>query len=255
MEREICSIVSNDRVAKDIYKLVISSKSIIKEASAGQFLHIKPSLNYDPLLRRPISICKADLAKGHIVLLYRVCGKGTRLFGELREGDCLDIMGPLGKGFPILKDKKAAVIGGGIGIAPLLELCQNLNSPDIYMGFRDEVYFVDEFIKHSDAFFLYTEDGSRGSKGYPIEALARNISSYEVVYACGPKMMLSKVKELCETNSVECYLSMEERMGCGVGACLVCACESSEESYYKKVCVDGPVFNSREVKFDDRYER
>ncbi|MDD4834047.1 MAG: dihydroorotate dehydrogenase electron transfer subunit [Lutispora sp.] len=280
MRCEICTIVDNYRVATDTYKMVIESKSIVFEASAGQFVHIRVGGEYDPLLRRPISICEFDKEKGYLTLLYRVCGKGTKLFVNTRPGDSLDIMGPLGKGFPVFNteltrpkssmdsantqrglnlplsevsfnDKKVAVIGGGIGIAPLLELCKNLNKPDIYLGFRDETYMVDEFSEHAGTFYLYTEDGKEGCKGYPIEALAKNINNYEVVYACGPKIMLSKTKNLCEANSVECYLSMEEKMGCGIGACLVCACKSAQDDLYKKVCVDGPVFNSKEVKFND----
>lgn len=251
MQHEICTILSNDRIAKDIFKMVIKSRSIVSEALAGQFIHVKPSEGYDPLLRRPISICEIDAEKGQIILLYRVCGKGTKLFGNTNPGDCLDVIGPLGKGFPIFTDKKTAVIGGGIGIAPLLELSKKLTSPDIYLGFKDETYMVREFCGYSSAFYLFTEDGSQGSKGYPIEALKKNIDKYEVVYACGPKIMLSVIKNICEKNNTECYLSMEEKMGCGIGACLVCACESSQEDHYKKVCIDGPVFSSREVKFDD----
>lgn len=251
MRREICKILSNYKLANDVYKMVIESKSISKEALPGQFLHIKPSQNYDPLLRRPISICDLEQDKGWITLLYRVCGKGTRLFADIKSGDYLDIIGPLGKGFPIFENKRICVIGGGIGIAPLLYLSKRLKKADIYLGFKDEVYMIEEFMSCSDDIYIYTENGSRGSKGYPMEALEKNISFYDVVYACGPRKMLSAIKRLCEKNQVECYLSMEERMGCGIGACLVCACQSSNIEEYKKVCSDGPVFNSKEVSLDD----
>jgi len=251
MKREICRILSNDKVATDIYKMVIESKIISDMALPGQFLHIKVGKIYDPLLRRPISICDLDQIKGRITLLYRVCGKGTRLFAEIKSGDSLDIIGPLGKGFPIFESKRASIIGGGIGIAPLLYLSKKLKSSDVYLGFRDEVYMIDEFMSNSDNVCIYTESGSHGDKGYPIEALEKNINRYDVVYACGPKKMLSVVKKLCEENDIECYISLEERMGCGIGACLVCACESSNNGEYKKVCTDGPVFNSREVNLDD----
>jgi len=251
MRREICKILSNYKLANDVYKMVIESKSISKEALPGQFLHIKPSQNYDPLLRRPISICDLEQDKGWITLLYRVCGKGTRLFADIKSGDYLDIIGPLGKGFPIFENKRICVIGGGIGIAPLLYLSKRLKKSDIYLGFKDEAFMIDEFMSYSDNIFIFTENGSRGYKGYPIEALEKNISFYDVVYACGPRKMLSAIKRLCEKNQVECYLSMEERMGCGIGACLVCACQSSNIEEYKKVCSDGPVFNSKEVSLDD----
>mgnify|MGYP001169658088 CR=1 FL=1 len=248
---EICRILSNDKVAAGIYKMVIESKVISKLALPGQFLHIKAGESYDPLLRRPISICDLDQDNGWITLLYRVCGKGTRLFADIKPGDKLDIIGPLGKGFPIFENKRTSIIGGGIGIAPLLYLAKKLKSSDIYLGFRDEVYMTDDFMSYSNNICIYTEDGSRGNKGYPIEALEKNILHYDVIYACGPKKMLSAIKRLCEMNQIDCYISMEERMGCGIGACLVCACESSNKEEYKKVCKDGPVFNSKEVKLDD----
>lgn len=251
MIREVCRIISNDKVAESIYKMVIESKIISKMAMPGQFLHIKAGESYDPLLRRPISICDLDLDKSWITLLYRVCGKGTRLFANAKPNDFIDILGPLGKGFPTFENKRAAIIGGGIGIAPLLYLSKRLKSSDIYLGFRNEAYMIEDFMKYSDNIWIYTEDGSRGNKGYPIEALERNICNYDLVYACGPKIMLRAVKKLCEKNHIDCYISMEERMGCGIGACLVCACESSSNEEYKKVCTDGPVFNSKEVNLDD----
>jgi len=251
MKREICRILSNDKVASGIYKMVIESKLISVIALPGQFLHIKAGESCDPLLRRPISICDLDQDKGCITLLYRVCGKGTRLFADIKSSDRLDIIGPLGKGFPIFKRKRTSIIGGGIGIAPLLYLGKKLKNSDVYLGFRDEVYMIEEFMSNSDNVCIYTESGSHGAKGYPIEALEKNIHHYDVVYACGPKKMLRAVKNLCEEKRIECYISLEERMGCGIGACLVCACESSNNDKYKKVCTDGPVFNSKEVNLDD----
>ncbi|WP_372994742.1 dihydroorotate dehydrogenase electron transfer subunit [Lutispora sp.] len=251
MQRDICRILSNHKVTGNIYKMVIESRIISKKALPGQFIHIKPGDGYDPLLRRPISICDLDADNSQVTLLYRVCGKGTRLFTHTKTGDFLDVLGPLGNGFPIFHSKRVAIIGGGIGIAPLLYLSKELIEAEVYLGFRDETYMIEDFMKYSDNISIYTEDGSKGNKGYPIEALERNIRSYDVVYACGPKIMLRAVKNLCEENHIECYISMEERMGCGIGACLVCACESSSNEEYKKVCTDGPVFNSKEVNLDD----
>ena len=251
MIKENCQIIENEKVSQDIYKMSIHCSSIASISSAGQFLHIKIGEQYDPLLRRPISICSLDKSKGNITLLYRIAGKGTKFLSFKKPKDSLDIIGPLGNGFPIVKNKKCAIVGGGIGIAPLLELCKQIDFPDVYLGFKDEVYFANEFSKYSKEMFVFTEDGSKGIKGYPTQLLSDNIEKYDIVYTCGPKVMMKIVKDLCDKKEVECYLSMEEHMGCGIGACLVCSCSSNIEGVYKKVCVDGPVFNSKEVNLDD----
>lgn len=251
MLNENCQIISNEEICKDIYKMNIHSPSIVSIAYPGQFLHIRIGEQYDPLLRRPISICDLDKSNGEITLLYRILGKGTKLLSLIKPGDFLNVLGPLGNGFPIFKDERCAVIGGGIGIAPLLELSKQLNSPDIYLGFKDEVYMVDGFSKCSSNTYVFTEDGNTGILGYPTQLLSENINNYDIVYTCGPKTMMRKVKAICEAKEVKCYLSMEEHMGCGIGACLVCSCKTNIEGQYKKVCVDGPVFNSKEVNMDD----
>ncbi len=251
MLNENCRIIDNEEICKDIYKLNIHSASIADIASAGQFMHIRIGEQYDPLLRRPISICNLDKSKGQITLLYRIFGRGTKLLSLKKSGDLLNVLGPLGNGFPIIKNKRCAVTGGGIGIAPLLELSKQLNLPDIYLGFKDEVYMINEFSMYSNKTFVFTEDGSTGILGYPTQLLLDNIGNYDIVYTCGPKIMMKKVKSICEEKGVECYLSMEENMGCGIGACLVCSCKTNFEGQYKKVCVDGPVFNSKEVNLDD----
>jgi dihydroorotate dehydrogenase electron transfer subunit len=251
MIKENCQIIENEKVSQDIYKMNIHCSSIVSIASAGQFLHIKIGEGYDPLLRRPISICSLDKSEGNITLLYRIAGKGTKLLSLKKPKDFLNVIGPLGNGFPIVKNKKCAIIGGGIGIAPLLELSKQIDSPDVYLGFKDEVYIINEFSKYSKEMFVFTEDGSKGVKGYPTQLLSDNIGKYDIVYTCGPKVMMGIVKDLCEEKGIECYLSMEEHMGCGIGACLVCSCNSNVEGVYKKVCVDGPVFNSKEVSLDD----
>lgn len=249
MHVEDCQIVSNKKVCKGIYKMDIHCPNITSIACAGQFLHIKISNCYDPLLRRPLSICSIDILKGDITLLYRVAGKGTELLSMKKSGDTLNIMGPLGKGFPVFKNKKPAIIGGGIGIAPLLELSKHLEFPDIYLGFKDDVYMVNDFSKYSKMLYLCTEDGRVGVKGFPTQLFLKNIEKYDIVYTCGPKAMMKIVKDICEYNEVECYISMEENMGCGIGACLVCSCKTNIEGEFKRVCIDGPVFISKEVSF------
>lgn len=251
MLNENCKIISNEEICKDVYKMNIHSPSIVSIAYPGQFLHIRIGEQYDPLLRRPISICSLDKSNGKITLIYRILGKGTKLLSLIKPGELLNVLGPLGNGFKVFKNKKCAVIGGGIGIAPLLELSKQLDSPDIYLGFKDEVYMVNDFSMYSSNTYVFTEDGSTGILGYPTQLLSENIINYDIVYTCGPKIMMKKVKSICEKNEVDCYLSMEEHMGCGIGACLVCSCKTNIEGQYKKVCVDGPVFNSKEVNLND----
>ena len=148
----------------------IHCPNITSIACAGQFLHIKISNCYDPLLRRPLSICSIDILKGDITLLYRVAGKGTELLSMKKSGDTLNIMGPLGKGFPVFKNKKSAIIGGGIGIAPLLELSKHLEFPDIYLDLK-RMFMGNDFSKYFQNLYLCTEDGRVGVKGFQLNFL------------------------------------------------------------------------------------
>lgn len=244
-------VISNKQISPGIYRTDIYCPDICSVATAGQFVHIKISDGYDPLLRRPLSINNIEPENGCLSLLYRISGKGTDLLSRKKADDVLNIMGPLGKGFPIFYDKKSAVIGGGIGIAPLLELAKNLVEPDVYLGFKDYVYMEEEFYMYSKKLYICSEDGNVGIKGFPTHLLLNNINHYDVVYTCGPKAMMKAVKEICESNDVLCFVSMEENMGCGIGACLTCSCKTNKDGEYKRVCIDGPVFNSKEVNLND----
>lgn len=244
-------VISNLKVSEDIFKIEIHCPDICTTAEAGQFVHIKVSDGYDPLLRRPLSINNIDIQSGNITLLYKILGKGTQLLSGKKHDALISIMGPLGKGFPLFKNKKTAIIGGGVGIAPLLELSKQLKTSDVYIGFKDCIYLVDEFSKYAKILNIFTEDGSAGMKGFPTQLLEKNIEQYDIVYTCGPKAMMKSVKDICENNGVQCYISMEENMGCGIGACLTCSCKTIIEGKYKRVCVDGPVFDSKEVILDD----
>jgi len=250
--RVIGEVLLNRELCCDIYEVVIHCPDIARRAKPGQFLHVRVSDSSDPLLRRPISISRLDTAAGTVSLVYQLIGKGTMKMSEFAEGRRIDVMGPLGNGFELFPGKKCAVIGGGMGVAPLLELAARIPGCDAYMGFRCSTFKTDEYRQLCEGVYVATEDGSSGSKGY-VTDLVKDIGRYDIVYTCGPKAMLKKVKELCESNSVKCYVSIEERMGCGIGACLVCACKVKEGDawHYKKACTDGPVFDSREVEFCD----
>jgi dihydroorotate dehydrogenase electron transfer subunit len=253
MYSEICEIIRNKELSQGIFEMVFRTEKISVTALPGQFVHVKVNSGYYPLLRRPISIHYADKTKGTIALVYHVVGQGTEEMAKLKVGNTIDVMGPLGKGFPIFENKRCAVVGGGMGTAPLLELTKNISNCDAYLGFRDCTYKVESFEESCSRVFVATEDGSAGYKGYITEPLEKRIKEYDVVYTCGPKAMMKKVMGICGGNNIECYISIEERMGCGIGACLVCACKVQEhdgEWHHKKACKDGPVFNAKEVLLD-----
>lgn len=253
MFNEICRIKSNKEVVRGIFEMELLSQCIAEAAEPGQFLHIRIREALYPLMRRPISIHKVDRKRSVVTILYHLAGIGTVELSKLREGSSLDVMGPLGKGFPVRKDKKCAVVGGGIGTAPLLELAGHLENCDAYLGFRDTVYKIEAFEEVCQGVFVATEDGSMGHRGFITDRLVENIKKYDIVYSCGPKPMMKKVMEICQNNDILCYVSLEERMGCGIGACLVCACKikgADGQWHHKKACKDGPVFDGREVEFD-----
>ncbi len=248
----IGKVIINTELCPGIYELIIECPEIVSEAESGQFIHVKVKEGLDPVLRRPISISRIFRESGRISLIYQIIGRGTKEMASFKEGDDVDLIGPLGNGFPLYPDRKCAVIGGGMGVAPLLELAASLKECDAYLGFRCSSFKIDEYSSLCRKVSIATEDGSSGSKGY-VTDLINNIEDYDVVYTCGPKPMMKRVKELCENKSVKCFVSIEERMGCGIGACLVCACKIKEGDswHYKKACKDGPVFESWEVDFDD----
>lgn len=250
--RHMCKIVENRKLCSDVFEMKIECPEIVREAKPGQFLHVKWNKAVDPLLRRPISISRIHRDTGSISLIYQCIGRGTAEMTALKQGEYIDAIGPLGNGFTLFHEGKCAVIGGGIGIAPLWELACSLKDCDAYLGFRHNTFKLDEFALVCKELNIATEDGCMGSKGY-VTDLIKDITRYDVIYACGPKGMLKRVKELCADRGIKCFVSIEERMGCGIGACLVCACRIKEGDtwHYKKVCTDGPVFAAEEVDFDD----
>mgnify|MGYP002783186069 CR=1 FL=1 len=232
-------IISNEEISKDIYKLVVEDNSEIKP---GQFYMLK--VKGETLLPRPISICEKNGDK--LTFLYAVVGKGTKEYTRLREGDSISLTGPVGNGFDLEKDYgKVALVAGGIGTAPMLELAKNLRKRnkdqkiDVYFGFRDEIYLVDEIEKYSNEVKVSTNTGKYGHKGFITDIL--NVEDYDTVLCCGPEVMMKKVIDMCKGKNVGVYVSMEKHMACGVGACLGCTCKTKEGN--KRTCKDGPVFD------------
>ena len=250
--RERARILKQEEIAPDIYSLWIQTEQIAANAKAGQFLSLYCE-DESRMLPRPISICEIDREKNALRMVYRIAGKGTAEFSRKKAGDGLTVLGPLGNGFP-LKEKKAFLIGGGIGIPPILELAKQLDcEKQMILGYRDSRTFLLEEMKAQGPVYLATEDGSLGTKGNVLDAIAANGLDAEIIYACGPTPMLRALKVFAEERQMECYISMEEKMACGIGACLACVCRSTEVDghtnvHNKRVCKEGPVFDAGEVE-------
>lgn len=252
--KEKCTVISQDCIAKDIYSLWLQTDKIAAQARPGQFVSVYCN-DGGHLLPRPISLCEIDQEKGTLHLVYRVVGKGTEMFAALKAGDSVEVLGPLGNGFPMEEadGKRVFLIGGGIGVPPMLETAKQLKGePVLVMGYRDELFLTEE-MKKAGQLVIATEDGSAGTKGNVLDAIRENDLEADMIFACGPKPMLRALKAYGLENNIPCYVSMEERMACGVGACLGCVCQSTEVDDHsqvknKRVCKDGPVFLSTEVE-------
>lgn len=244
-------VIAQERLASDVYSMWIEAEPIAGAAGPGQFISVYTK-DSGKLLPRPISICEVDKAAKRLRIVYRVVGAGTAEFAVYQAGDSIAVMGPLGNGFP-LKDKRALLIGGGIGIPPMLELAKHLTcEKQMILGYRDELFLNEEFAPHGGV-YIATEDGSAGTKGNVLDAIREHALTGEVIYACGPTPMLRAVKTYAEENRIECWLSLEEKMACGIGACLACVCQSKEidehtHVHNKRICKDGPVFLAGEVE-------
>lgn len=247
---QVARVLQNERIGVGIYSLWIQCPKIAKRAIAGQFLSVYCE-DQAHLLPRPISICEIDAEEGSIRLVYRVVGYGTEEFSKLQVNDRVTVLGPNGNGFPLFKN--GIVIGGGIGIPPMLELAKHLEGEThIILGYKDEIFLRKEMEAYGQV-YVSTEDGVTGTKGTVIDVLKEEKIGGDVIYACGPMAMLRGVKAYAIEHNLPCYLSLEEKMACGVGACLGCTCSSVEEDYHskvrnKRVCEDGPVFEAREVE-------
>lgn len=250
--KEQAKILRQEEIAFGIYSLWIQTEQIAARARAGQFISVYCE-DKSRMLPRPISICEIDRENGALRMVYRIAGKGTEEFSKKKAGDSLAVLGPLGNGFPLEK-KRAFLIGGGIGIPPMLELAKELDcEKQIVLGYRDSQTFLLDELKEQGKVYLATEDGSLGTKGNVIDAIRENGLEADVIYACGPTPMLRALKEFALERQMECWISMEEKMACGIGACLACVCRSAEVDEHtnvhnKRVCKEGPVFDAREVE-------
>ncbi len=256
-QKEQALVVSQEQLANGIYSMWIQTKAA-ETAKPGQFISMYTN-DGSKLLPRPISICEIDAANGRLRVVYRVTGEhtGTEQFSKLVAGDTIPVVGPLGNGFPYEKavGKKVFLMGGGIGVPPILELAKQMEceKKQIVVGYRDAQTFLKEEFEQNGEVYISTEDGSIGTKGNVMDAIRENALEADMIYACGPTPMLRAIKNYAEEHDIECYISLEERMACGIGACLACVCKSKEKDHHsnvnnKRICKDGPVFLSTEVE-------
>lgn len=247
------TVVSQNEIAEQIYDMWLET-DLAKDAHPGQFVAVYPK-NAATLLPRPISICETDKQRNRLRLVYRVAGSGTKEFSGYQAGDSIFILGILGNGFPLdaAKGKTVFLMGGGIGIPPMLQLAKELDAEkQIVVGYRNRELFLCEDLKQYGNVYAATEDGSAGSKGNVMDAIRENKLQADMIMACGPMPMLRAIKKYAEENGIEAYISLEERMACGVGACLGCVCKTKEVNHHShvhnaRICTDGPVFEAREV--------
>lgn len=261
-KKETAIVFSQENIAEGIYDMWIET-GLAQNAHPGQFISVYPK-NQSTLLPRPISICQVDDNRQRLRIVYRVAGKGTREFSQYKKGDTISILGILGNGFPLedVQDKTVFLMGGGIGIPPMLQLAKELAKANekagrdnsnlkIILGYRDRLFLQEEFEKYGEV-YIATEDGSNGSRGTVMNAIAENGLKGDMIFACGPMPMLRAIKQFAAANQMKAYISLEERMACGVGACLGCVCKTKEIDHHSRVhnarvCTDGPVYLAEEV--------
>ncbi|MCU5179339.1 dihydroorotate oxidase B electron transfer subunit [Bacillus toyonensis] len=256
MQKQNMIVVNQKEIAKNIYELVLQGTLVQQMNEPGQFVHIKVAEGIAPLLRRPISICNVDQEKNEFTMLYRAEGQGTKTLATRKQGEMVDVLGPLGHGFPVEEaetGQTALLVGGGIGVPPLYELSQRLVAKGVrvihILGFqtKDVVFYEEKFAELGDT-YVATVDGTHGTKGFVTDVIDNYGIDFDILYSCGPLALLRALEGRYKEKKA--YISLEERMGCGIGACFACVCHLQEDPSghsYKKVCSDGPVFPIGEV--------
>jgi len=257
-------ILSNKKICDSYYKMALKAPYIAKNAKPGQFVQVRCSNGIEPLLRRPFSIhrlnAQGSRLKG-VEVLYEVVGKGTKILSKKKAGEFIDIIGPLGSGFTLPTasslEPRAIIAAGGIGVAPLVFLAEELAKKKIKTAVligaktKNHILCETDFKKTGAKVHVATDDGSKGCKGFVVKLLEKSLvpgpSSLVTVYACGPQPMLECIVVMCREQRLECEISLEEKMACGIGACLGCAVKVKGGTY-KLVCKDGPVFNAHELE-------
>ncbi|EGB15994.1 Dihydroorotate dehydrogenase, electron transfer subunit protein [Pseudodesulfovibrio mercurii] len=250
--RTHCTILSNEPLAEGVRELIFESPAMAASARPGQFVSVY-CRHQGQLLPRPISICEIDRDNGRLHLVYACRGKGTREFADYRPGERVDVMGPLGNGFPLgAAGETNLIIGGGVGTPPLVELCKQLPGRKVVaVSFRSDPYLIERLALYGEV-LVATRDGSVGVRGNAMKIVEdRGLTG--TIFACGPTPMLRAVQAYAARRELPAYLSLEERMGCGFGCCVGCVTKIRDDGEagfsYRKVCKDGPVFAAEEVIF------
>lgn len=256
IKKDWLTIRSQKTIATDIMELTCSGSLVKQMSEPGQFLHLRVDSGDELLLRRPISICDVDVERETVTMLYRVEGKGTKRLSLKLEGEKIDVLGPLGNGFPLGatdRGETAILVGGGIGVPPLYYLSKQLKERGVnvihVLGFqsKENVFYEEEFSQLGET-YIVTVDGTYGEKGFVTDVIKEKKLAFDTMYTCGPTPMLSALQTAYHNKRL--FLSLEERMGCGIGACFACVCHvvgDEAGTSYRKVCTDGPVFPVGEV--------
>lgn len=259
-KKHIVEITEKIQLCGDVFKFTVYAPELADVATPGQFLHISCS-DDSTMLRRPISIYDIDKPGGSVSFIFQVRGHGTELLSRKKSGETVDMLAPLGKGFDLGDNyKNICVVGGGIGIFPLYSLIKHYPNAHktAILGFSTSAKIVcsNEFCAQSDVFLLCTDDGSSGFNGTTAAALKQQLQTNDfpdVIFACGPAKMLKAIADIASNANIPCQVSLEERMACGIGACLVCACKTKKNSgwQHSHVCKDGPVFWADDVIWEN----
>lgn len=257
MKKSVCKaiIIKNEKISSDIFDMILKTPEISSEAQSGQFIEMYTGKG-ENLLPRPISICEIDKNNSTLRVVYQVVGTGTKHFSNLKKDDVIKVMGPIGNGFKLYEEDTHILVGGGIGVPPLLETAKQLKGNKIaFLGFRNSSNSIleQDFKKYCNEVYISTDDGSKGFKGNIVELIKSKEIKKGIFYSCGPKIMLKALSEYTIENNLKCQISMEERMACGIGACVGCVIKIKDGNdwSYKKVCKDGPVFDACEVIWNE----
>ncbi len=252
--RQRVQVLSNDCIAPGIFSMWLANRAMAQLAKPGQFLSLY-SADKSRLLPRPISICEIDREKDALRVVFRVVGAGTDELSHLDPEDTIEAIGPLGNGYKLPESGIALLVGGGIGIPPLLELAKELKcEKTIVLGYRDEDCFLANEFRRYGKVLIATEDGSIGTKGFVTDCIRQNDIAASELFACGPMPMLKGVAALAKEAGIPAQISLEERMACGIGACLGCIAKTKEidehsNVHNKRICTEGPVFYADEIEF------
>lgn len=255
----MCEVVAVKAINDQVFTLVLKRPSEMSEIGPSQFFNLKSHVY--PYLRRPISISRFDSEVIEFTVIIK--GEGTQRMSLLKPGDMVDVQGPLGNTYTLDPQwQRVLVVGGGIGVPPQAVLAEAIKARgettiDVLLGFREEPYLLERFSETADSLLVASEAGFGDYKGYVTDLVAKALdaANYDQVFVCGPHILIEKVAKLALARQVQAQLLMEERMACGIGACMVCTCkvkdDTKEEGYWhQRVCKDGPVFYATEVIFD-----